>query len=205
MNRSRAGDVRADRTQGDAIMQRRNTTARAILLRLTLALLSQAGCAALASAQDARVPTVEEILRKLQLPQISPDSLRSNAIAVEGRRERAQQSSSIDLQVNFEYASAKLTTDARIVLDNLGSALADQSLRTSRFRIGGHTDARGSDAYNLALSRRRARSVAQYLMREHRIDAVRLDVEGFGRSQLLDPGNPEGAVNRRVQITNLGP
>lgn len=187
-------------------MLSRNSMADEILLRFTLALLSLAGCVAPAGAQALRVPTAEEIIRKLQLPaQLSPDSLRSNAIAVEGRRERAQQSASIDLHVNFEYASATLSTDARIVLDNLGSALADPALRGARFRIGGHTDARGGDAYNLALSRQRARSVADYLLRQHRIDSRRLDVEGFGRSQLLDPGNPEGAVNRRVQITNLGP
>jgi outer membrane protein OmpA-like peptidoglycan-associated protein len=187
-------------------MLRRNTTTGGIFLQAMLALLFVAGCIVPASAQTPRVPTAEEIIRKLQLPlQISPDSLRNNAIAIEGRRQRPQESPSIDLHVNFEYASANLSADARIVLDNLGSALGDPALGDSRFRIGGHTDARGSDAYNLGLSRRRARSVADYLMRQHRIDAKRLDVEGFGRSQLLDPGNPEGAVNRRVQITNLGP
>lgn len=159
-----------------------------------------------AASQERRMPSAEDIIRRLQLPpQISPDSLRSNAIAIEGRREREQQAPSIDLQVNFEYASAILTADARIVLDNLGSALGDQTLRAARFRIAGHTDARGSEAYNLVLSRQRARSVAQYLMRQHSIAAQRLEVEGYGRSQLLDAGNPEGAVNRRVQITNLGP
>jgi outer membrane protein OmpA-like peptidoglycan-associated protein len=174
-------------------------------LRCLVLLLSLFECAAPAAAQERRVPSAEEIIRSLQLPQISPESLRNNAIAIEGRRERAQDSPSIDLQINFEYASAKLSADARIVLDNLGGALTDAALRASRFRIGGHTDARGGDAYNLELSRQRARSVAQYLMRQYQIDARRLDVEGFGRSRLLDPGHPEGAMNRRVQITNLGP
>ena len=181
-----------------------NSKTRDLLLCLALLLLF--GALNPAAAEERRVPTAEDIIRRLQLPpQISPDSLRNNAIAIEGRREREQQAPSIDLQVNFEYASAILTADARIVLDNLGSALGDQALRSARFRIGGHTDARGSDAYNLVLSRQRARSVAQYLMRQHAIAAKRLEVEGYGRSQLLDAGNPEGAVNRRVQITNLGP
>ncbi|MCX7141884.1 MAG: OmpA family protein [Proteobacteria bacterium] len=173
--------------------------------RILVLLVVLAGCGAPVVAQERRVPSAEEIIRRLQLPQISPQDLRSNAVAVEGRRARVQESPSIDLQINFEYASARLTADARIVLDNLGGALTDPALRASRFRIGGHTDARGSDTYNVALSRQRARSVAQYLMSEYQIDAQRLDIEGFGRSQLLDPGNPEGAVNRRVQITNLGP
>ena len=188
----------------DAIMLMRNTKAGRLCAALLLLLLAQ-GATPLA-AEERRVPTAEEIIRKLQLPpQLSPDSLRNNAIAIEGRRERAQASASIDLQVNFEYASAVLSADARIVLDNLGSALSDDALRGARFRIAGHTDARGSDAYNLALSRQRARSVADYLTRQHRIAVKRLDVQGFGRSQLLDAANPESAVNRRVQVTNLGP
>ena len=64
---------------------------------------------------------------------------------------------------------------------------------------------RGGDAYNLALSMQRARSVAEYLTRQYRISAQRLTVEGYGRKQLLDPANPQSAANRRVQVTNLGP
>ena len=142
-----------------------NSKTRDLLLCLALLLLF--GALNPAAAEERRVPTAEDIIRKLQLPpQLSPDSLRNNAIAIEGRRERAQASASIDLQVNFEYASAVLSADARIVLDNLGSALSDDALRGARFRIAGHTDARGSDAYNLALSRQRARSVADYLTRQ---------------------------------------
>jgi outer membrane protein OmpA-like peptidoglycan-associated protein len=160
-----------------------------------------------AAAQDSRAPSVEEIVRKLMQPTLSPDDLKNNAVQIEGRRQRAEAPApgpSIDLTVNFEYASARLTADARIVLDNLGAALAEPALSSSRFRIAGHTDARGSDAYNLALSKMRARSVADYLARQHRINAERLSVEGFGRSQLFDPANPESAVNRRVQVINLG-
>lgn len=157
-------------------------------------------------AQDARVPSAAEIIRKLTQPQITPDDLRNNAVQVEGSRRRAEpvSNASIDLAVNFEYASARLTPDARIVLDNLGQALSDAALRDSRFSVAGHTDTRGGDAYNLNLSRQRARAVADYLQRQRGITAQRLLVAGFGRSRLLDPANPESAVNRRVQITNLG-
>ena len=187
-------------------MPMRFTVAHGTWLRLVMTLLALAGFAAPAGAQDSRVPSAEEIIRKLVQPKLSPDDLKSNAVQVEGRRQRAEPAPgpSIDLAVTFEYASAKLTPDARLVLDNLGQALADAALREARFRIAGHTDARGSDAYNLTLSRQRARSVADYLVREHRIDARRLSVEGYGRSQLFDPNDPASAVNRRVQITNLG-
>ena len=94
--------------------------------------------------------------------------------------------------------------DARIVLDNLGQALNDPVLRGSRMRIAGHTDAKGSDSINLALSKQRAQSVADYLAKQHGVDAKRLDVAGFGRTQLADPANPESAINRRVQVVNIG-
>ena len=183
----------------------RRLTGGRVLLRFIVLVLSASVCAGPVMSQSSGAPTKEEIIERLK-PRFAPEDLRSNAVRVEGRRPRAeaQSSQSIDLAVNFEYASARLTPDARIVLDNLGQALADAALRDSRFRIAGHTDARGSDAYNLVLSRQRARSVADYLMHQHYVDAKRLVVEGFGRRQLLDAANPESAVNRRVEVTNLG-
>jgi OmpA-OmpF porin, OOP family len=180
---------------------------RNFLSLLALALALAIAIAPPVAAQRARMPSVEEIVRKLTKPKVDEDALREDAVQVEGRRQRTdtEPAGAIDLAVNFEYASAKLTPDARIVLDNLGRALADPALREARFRIAGHTDARGGDAYNLALSKRRAQSVADYLVRQHHVAAARLSVEGFGRSQLLDPANPESAVNRRVHIANLGP
>jgi outer membrane protein OmpA-like peptidoglycan-associated protein len=77
-------------------------------------------------------------------------------------------------------------------------------LRAARIRIGGHTDARGADAYNLALSRQRAQAVADYLARQHGVRPERLQVEGYGRQRLADPANPESVVNRRVEVVNLG-
>lgn len=174
------------------------------LLVTTFALA--AGFGAPAAAPGRAVPSAEEIIRKLTQPKLAPDDLKSHAVQIEGRRQRAEPEAgpSIDLAVNFEFASARLTVDARILLDNLGRALEDPALRDSRFRIAGHTDAVGGDAYNLKLSRQRAQSVADYLVRQHRIAAQRLTIEGFGRSRLLDPANPRSGINRRVQITNLG-
>jgi OmpA-OmpF porin, OOP family len=180
-----------------------------------------------AFAQTSRQPSAEEIVRKLAQPPANttpaaadtPDTSStegatsqpttrslSRGIRIENRVAAAATAAppSLDLEVNFEFNSARLTPDARIVLDNLGQALNDPALRDSRIRIAGHTDAKGGDAYNLNLSRARAQSVADYLANQHRIDNKRLMVEGLGRTQLLDPANPESAVNRRVQVVNLG-
>ena len=110
---------------------------------------------------------------------------------------------SVSMRVNFEFNSAILTAEGRATLNALGEALSDAQLRASTFLIGGHTDSRGSDTYNLTLSEQRARAVREYLMSNYRLPTDRLQAIGFGERKLADPNNPEGSVNRRVEIVNL--
>ncbi|MEO5973540.1 MAG: OmpA family protein [Sphingomicrobium sp.] len=65
----------------------------------------------------------------------------------------------------------------------------------------GHTDSTGSDAYNQALSERRARSVANYLS-SHGVAAARVATQGYGETMpIADNASEAGrAVNRRVEI-----
>ncbi len=58
--------------------------------------------------------------------------------------------------------------------------------------------------YNQRLSERRANRVKAYLQQHFAIAAARLDAEGKGYAQLADPAHPASAINRRVQVTNLG-
>ena len=109
----------------------------------------------------------------------------------------------VDLNVAFEYNSAVLQNDARITLDSLGKALSDPSLAGFAFLVGGHTDAKGSAAYNKVLSERRAQAVRDYLVTHFNISASRLTAQGFGSVQLIDPVHPLDGVNRRVQIVNM--
>jgi len=51
--------------------------------------------------------------------------------------------------------------------------------------IGSHTDSRGSDAYNLALSQGRAESVVRYLI-EKGIDQKRVRAKGYGETKLVN-------------------
>lgn len=110
----------------------------------------------------------------------------------------------VNFQVEFEYNSAALTPQAAAVLDELGRALVSPDLMPFRFQLTGHTDASGSAAYNLDLSRRRAASVEQYLASRFQIAPSRLVATGRGEEQLLDTANPNSGVNRRVEIINLG-
>jgi outer membrane protein OmpA-like peptidoglycan-associated protein len=109
---------------------------------------------------------------------------------------------SVNLYVNFDFNSADLTSDARITLDQLGTALRDPKLSTFNFVIAGHTDAKGAADFNQKLSERRAEAVRGYMIGQYGIAAERLSAKGYGKSQLLDPEHPEDGVNRRVQIIN---
>lgn len=112
---------------------------------------------------------------------------------------------SVDLDIPFEYDSTRLTAAARAQLTELGYAITAPVLEESRFGVYGHTDAAGSDAYNLALSVRRAEAVRTFLVEAFPIAPDRLEVAGFGESRLKYPDAPRDARNRRVEIVNLTP
>src|SRR5204862_1751986 len=68
-----------------------------------------------------------------------------------------------DMRIQFEFGSAKLTEDAKKVLNELGAALQSDQLAAYQFSLVGHTDAVGSAGANLKLSQARAASVKDYL------------------------------------------
>jgi outer membrane protein OmpA-like peptidoglycan-associated protein len=132
----------------------------------------------------------------------------SRAIVVEAGREAEIIKEKADLpkvniRVPFEYNSAVLTPEGRGMLQTLAVALKDQRLQGLRFLVGGHTDATGTDVYNQDLSERRAKAVRDHLVASFQIAPERLQTIGFGKRELVDPKDPAGAANRRVEIVTL--
>ena len=109
---------------------------------------------------------------------------------------------SIDLVIQFDFDSAKLQENSKPLLDNLVAAMKNDRLMSVRFKVEGHTDAKGSEAYNQNLSMRRAESVVNY-MAEKGIEKERMEGIGKGFSDLLYPDKPQAMENRRVRITTL--
>src|SRR5690606_4275397 len=68
--------------------------------------------------------------------------------------------------------------------------------------IEGHTDSMGSDIYNMDLSKKRALSVARYLVQTHKIPNPKIKAIGYGESRpIADNGNFQGREqNRRVEF-----
>lgn len=101
--------------------------------------------------------------------------------------------------VTFQTNSSRLTLNGQHILDQVAAFLkSDASVNLS---IEGHTDAQGSDAYNLKLSQSRAESVRKYLI-EKKIEAGRLAAKGYGESRPVANNDNEAGreANRRVEM-----
>ena len=132
----------------------------------------------------------------------------SRRITVEERKKvievvRHDDLPSIDVEVFFAYDSSTILSEALPKLITLGQALSDPELRGNSFLIAGHTDARGTDYYNLELSNARAEAVKRFLVSNFHIDPESLITLGFGEEQLKNPYSPFSGENRRVQIVNV--
>jgi outer membrane protein OmpA-like peptidoglycan-associated protein len=108
----------------------------------------------------------------------------------------------IDLEIYFEYNSARLAAEAGPQLNQLGDALRSPRLKNAAIIIAGHTDAKGSQSYNERLSDRRADAVKRYLVERLNVPAENLATAGYGKRHLKNPDDPYGPENRRVQILN---
>lgn len=101
--------------------------------------------------------------------------------------------------IYFDFDSWLLTPQAREILTRNAEWLRRNPGKT--VILEGHTDERGSDAYNLALGEKRAMSARNYLVTLG-IEASRLEVISFGEEKPAAEGHDESAWsrNRRVEF-----
>ena len=108
----------------------------------------------------------------------------------------------------YDFDKATLRPESKLVLDTLAQVLRDNPNMV--VRMSAHTDSKGSDAYNMELSQRRAQSCVDYLSSVG-IAASRMEAKGYGESEPIAPNtkpdgsdNPEGRqLNRRTEFTVL--
>jgi outer membrane protein OmpA-like peptidoglycan-associated protein len=105
----------------------------------------------------------------------------------------------ITQQIHFEYNKDKIRPESFPILDAVVDVLNKNP--DIRLEVQGHTDNRGSAAYNKNLSNRRAASVKNYLM-AHGITPGRLTSMGYGFDRPIVDNSTEQnrALNRRVQF-----
>jgi outer membrane protein OmpA-like peptidoglycan-associated protein len=118
--------------------------------------------------------------------------------AAEPARAPAAAAGSIGFRINFALDSDVVPSSAFPFIDRVAELLRAEA--QVKLQVEGHTDAIGSEVYNLQLSRRRAAAVADYLVQKQGVDKARLMVVGLGESVPLAE-NGYDPRNRRVQFT----
>ena len=104
--------------------------------------------------------------------------------------------------VNFDFDKATLRQEDVSELDKNVEAL--KAWGDVNIEVAGHTDSKGSDAYNMKLSKQRAEAVRNFLI-SRGVAADRLTAKGYGESQpVADNATEEGRFkNRRVELAPL--
>ncbi|UWR32088.1 OmpA family protein [Sulfitobacter sp. W027] len=107
--------------------------------------------------------------------------------------------------VRFPTGSAAIQPEQARALANIGTTLRDMIEKDPRtvILVEGHTDAVGDASYNLALSDRRAETVALALTEYFDVPPANLITQGYGESQLRVPTTAAEPANRRAVVRNI--
>jgi outer membrane protein OmpA-like peptidoglycan-associated protein len=102
----------------------------------------------------------------------------------------------------FDFDKTTLRPESIPQLDRVVKFMRDNP--TVSVEIGGHTDSKGSDEYNINLSQGRAESVVNYVI-EQGVDYSRIIAKGYGESLPVDTNSTDEGrqSNRRVEFKIL--
>ncbi len=118
--------------------------------------------------------------------------------------ERLQKGSRLTLRnVFFDFDKADLRPESEVELEEVVRLL--KANPSWIVEVQGHTDGSGSEAYNQALSQRRAEAVRQFLV-QRGISAQRIRAQGYGASRPVADNRTEAgrALNRRTELLFIG-
>lgn len=136
---------------------------------------------------------------------IEPIGGKTAALAIKETAEEVRIELAAD--VLFDFDKAEIRPEASDALRRVGDVIREQA--KGGVTIVGHTDAKGTEAYNQTLSQRRANAVRDWLVKEAGLSGVRFQTSGEGARKPVAPNakpdgsdDPEGRQkNRRVEIT----
>jgi outer membrane protein OmpA-like peptidoglycan-associated protein len=110
--------------------------------------------------------------------------------------------------IYYDFDKSDLRPLSKVQLDKLFEFLTQNP--TVKVELSSHADCRGTDAYNQALSQRRAQSCVNYLVDEKNIPLTRITAKGYGESKLVNRcregvfcTEDEHQMNRRTEIKIL--
>jgi outer membrane protein OmpA-like peptidoglycan-associated protein len=147
---------------------------------------------------DAPIPPLPVPAPRFETAALPQSNIGSDIECVSAARVAAQA-----VEVHFARGRAMLDTSGKALLDRLVAAV--NSCPQAALQVAGHSDAAGRAPRNLALSRRRARTVAAYMIHKG-IDAGRLVAVGYGETRPVAPNDTRAnrAKNRRIEVAITG-
>ena len=111
----------------------------------------------------------------------------------------------VTVRLNFEFDKYNVPKN---VVNKEEIALIDKYIadlkatpEKERVTVVGHTDAKGSDAYNMALGKRRAEAVRNYIIAQGYPSQLVAPAESRGKRELLPNFPPDSVQQRRVVLT----
>ena len=108
------------------------------------------------------------------------------------------------VEIDFDFNSDVIKPSSYRTVGSVADALHNPLLLGYGILIIGHTNSVGGREYNLGLSQRRAEAIRAALIDPFGVNPGTMDAVGLGEEMLRDPAHPTSAVNRRVQLINVG-
>jgi len=158
---------------------------------------------ATASAEPAVEPATEPVGTAVTVAEGSTTAevASGEVVPVQVAYDELDKADQINFRIGFDFDSAVLRDTEVPKLASLCSAM--KAVDVAVFRIVGHTDAAGTDAYNEKLSLLRAEEVKRRLVGDCGIEPARLQAVGVGKRYLYNTDDPRSEDNRRVEFQAL--
>ncbi len=127
-----------------------------------------------------------------------PDTLRSYAVDADGCPIPVEEVARVELMVNFDFDRSEVKSEYFSEIEEVADFMA--RFPDVDIELEGHTDSRGTEAYNLGLSDRRVAAVRQVMIDRFNVQASRVTSRGYGESRPVASNDTDSgrADNRRV-------
>jgi OOP family OmpA-OmpF porin len=127
-----------------------------------------------------------------------PDTPRNYAVDADGCPIPLEEVARVELMVNFDFDRSEVKSEYFSEIEEVADFMAQ--FPDVDIELEGHTDSRGTQAYNLDLSDRRVAAVRQVMIGRFNVQASRVSSRGYGESQPVASNDSDAgrADNRRV-------
>lgn len=139
---------------------------------------------------------------------VSTFNRKGNVVYVEEEVEKIQVGKVFVLDnIFYDLNKSNIRPDAAVELDKLVLIMKENP--NLKIELSSHTDSRGSDAYNMSLSNRRAKQAVEYIVSKG-ISSDRMKAKGYGETKLINRcangvkcSKAEHQANRRTEVKIL--